>query len=195
MNPTQTLIGHCEFLLDPPPPPTDPFSTMTAHNGLFRIDPRVEGNKLVESQFKQYATKNDFSAATTTESGRVAVASNKGDIRLFDSIGKNAKVSYPESSARFCRLLMMRSFVDRTPRSWRPYYRRRRVGGRPMDHRDLQDLPLADRHLDWQWPLYGIPRFRQKFPGRLQTDSSEAATQARAFGIYGHGDLVHSGPI
>jgi hypothetical protein len=63
-----------------------------AHNGLFRIDPRVEGNKLVESQFKQYATKNDFSVATTTESGKVAVASNKGDIRLFDSIGKNAKV-------------------------------------------------------------------------------------------------------
>ena len=68
-------------------------SASSAHNGLFRIDPRVQGNKLVESQFKQYATKNDFSAATTTESGRVAVASNKGDIRLFDAIGKNAKVS------------------------------------------------------------------------------------------------------
>jgi hypothetical protein len=54
----------------------------------------VNGNKLVESQFKQYTSKNDFSAATTTESGRVAVASNKGDIRLFDQIGKNAKVSW-----------------------------------------------------------------------------------------------------
>lgn len=53
----------------------------------------MNGNKLVESQFKQYATKNDFSAAATTESGKLAVASNKGDIRLFDSIGKNAKVS------------------------------------------------------------------------------------------------------
>jgi hypothetical protein len=53
----------------------------------------VRGNKLVESQFKQYASKNDFSAAATTESGRLAVASNKGDIRLFDQIGKNAKVS------------------------------------------------------------------------------------------------------
>lgn len=76
MNPTQTLVGH-------------------SHNGLFRIDPRVEGNKLVDSQFKQYATKNDFSAATTTESGKLAVASNKGDIRLFDSIGKNAKTALP----------------------------------------------------------------------------------------------------
>ncbi|WWD19114.1 hypothetical protein CI109_103572 [Kwoniella shandongensis] len=76
MNPQQTLIGH-------------------SHNGLFRIDPRVSGNKLVESQFKQYATKNDFSAATTTESGKLAVASNKGDIRLFDQIGKNAKTALP----------------------------------------------------------------------------------------------------
>jgi len=62
---------------------------------LFRIDPRVNGNKLVDSQFKQYATKNDFSAAATTESGKLAVASNKGDIRLFDAIGKNAKTALP----------------------------------------------------------------------------------------------------
>jgi hypothetical protein len=52
----------------------------------------VSGNKIVDAQFKQYATKNDFSAAVTTESGKLAVASNKGDIRLFDQIGKNAKV-------------------------------------------------------------------------------------------------------
>ncbi|WVO23090.1 uncharacterized protein IAS62_004435 [Cryptococcus decagattii] len=76
MNPQQTLIGH-------------------SHNGIFRIDPRVSGNKLVESQFKQYASKNDFSAATTTESGKLVVASNKGDIRLFDQIGKNAKTALP----------------------------------------------------------------------------------------------------
>lgn len=71
---------------------------LAAHNGLFRIDPRVDGNKLVESQYKQYASKNDFSAAVTTEGGKIAVASNKGDIRLFDAVGKNAKVgqySYP----------------------------------------------------------------------------------------------------
>lgn len=76
MNPQQTLVGH-------------------SHNGIFRIDPRVSGNKLVESQFKQYVTKNDFSAAATTESGKLAVASNKGDIRLFDTIGKNAKTALP----------------------------------------------------------------------------------------------------
>jgi hypothetical protein len=55
----------------------------------------VNGNKLVDSQFKQYVTKNDFSAAATTESGKLAVASNKGDIRLFDAIGKNAKTALP----------------------------------------------------------------------------------------------------
>ena len=62
-----------------------------ARNGLFRIDPRLSNKKLVESQFKQYATKNDFSAAATTQAGQLAVASSKGDIRLFDQIGKNAK--------------------------------------------------------------------------------------------------------
>ena len=54
----------------------------TSHNAIFRIDPRLDRNKLVESQFKQYVTKNDFSAAATTEAGALAVASNKGDIRL-----------------------------------------------------------------------------------------------------------------
>lgn len=103
MNPTQTLIGHCELTWsDTLPDLVADHRLAIAHNGLFRIDPRVEGNKLVDSQFKQYATKNDFSAATTTESGRVAVASNKGDIRLFDSIGKNAKVSSDSRSPQCC---------------------------------------------------------------------------------------------
>ena len=72
----QTFIGH-------------------SHNGLFRIDPRLAGSKLVDSEFKQYATKAEFSAAATTESGRLAVASAKGDIRLFDKLGKNAKTALP----------------------------------------------------------------------------------------------------
>lgn len=66
-----------------------------SHNALFRIDPRVSGTKLVESQFKNYATKNAFSGVATTDSGKVAVASSKGDIRLYDSIGKNAKTALP----------------------------------------------------------------------------------------------------
>lgn len=83
--------------------PNSKFAQMTAektmighsHNGIYRIDPRLSGNKLVDSQFKQYASKNDFSVAATDESGRLAVASNKGDIRLFDKIGKNAKTALP----------------------------------------------------------------------------------------------------
>jgi hypothetical protein len=50
---------------------------------------------MVDSQFKQYAGKNKFSGVTTTADGKLAVASEKGDIRLFDSIGKNAKTALP----------------------------------------------------------------------------------------------------
>jgi VID27 C-terminal WD40-like domain len=64
-------------------------------NALYRIDPRLSGNKLVDDQLKQYATKNDFSAAATTDKGYIAVASNKGDIRLFDRLGINAKTLIP----------------------------------------------------------------------------------------------------
>jgi hypothetical protein len=66
-----------------------------SNNALFRVDPRVSGNKLVESDLKQYASKNDFSALSTTEKGYIAVASNKGDIRLFDRLGIRAKTSLP----------------------------------------------------------------------------------------------------
>ena len=66
-----------------------------SRNALYRIDPRLAGNKLVESQLKQYVSKNDFSAAATTEKGHIAVASNKGDVRLFDRLGINAKTHIP----------------------------------------------------------------------------------------------------
>ncbi|KAF5344102.1 hypothetical protein D9758_008891 [Tetrapyrgos nigripes] len=83
--------------------PDNKFAEMTreqtlvgaSHNALFRIDPRVSGSKMVDSQYKQYAGKNKFSGVTTTASGKLAVASEKGDIRLFDSIGKNAKTALP----------------------------------------------------------------------------------------------------
>lgn len=66
-----------------------------SNNALYRIDPRLSGNKLVDSELKQYASKNDFSAAATTEKGYIAVASNKGDIRMFDRLGINAKTALP----------------------------------------------------------------------------------------------------
>ncbi|KAK2626301.1 hypothetical protein QTJ16_004563 [Diplocarpon rosae] len=66
-----------------------------SRNALFRIDPRLAGNKLVDTELKQYVSKNDFSAAATTEKGYIAVASNKGDIRMFDRLGINAKTHIP----------------------------------------------------------------------------------------------------
>lgn len=68
----------------------------TSHNALFRIDPRLGsrgGNTMAES--KQYTAKNKFSGVTTTASGKLAVASEKGDIRLFDTVGKIAKTALP----------------------------------------------------------------------------------------------------
>jgi hypothetical protein len=83
--------------------PESKFSQMTgeqtflglSRNALYRVDPRVQGNKLVDSSLKQYVSKNDFSAAATTEKGYIAVASNKGDIRMFDRLGINAKTHIP----------------------------------------------------------------------------------------------------
>ncbi|KAI1431055.1 VID27 cytoplasmic protein [Xylaria sp. CBS 124048] len=83
--------------------PENKFAQMTheptflgvSKNALFRVDPRLPGAKLVDSQLKQYASKNDFSAVSTTEKGHIAVASNKGDIRLFDRLGINAKTHIP----------------------------------------------------------------------------------------------------
>ncbi len=66
-----------------------------SHNALFRIDPRLGGNKLVQENLKQYASKNDFSAVATTAKGHIAVASNKGDVRLYDRLGINAKTNIP----------------------------------------------------------------------------------------------------
>ncbi|KAF2195337.1 VID27-domain-containing protein [Zopfia rhizophila CBS 207.26] len=83
--------------------PENKFAQMTGEqtflglsgNALYRVDPRLSGNKLVDNQLKQYATKNAFSAAATTEKGHIAVASEKGDIRLFDRLGINAKTLIP----------------------------------------------------------------------------------------------------
>lgn len=83
--------------------PESKFAQMTSkqsflglsRNALYRIDPRVAGNKLVDSTLKQYVSKNDFSAAATTDKGYIAVASTKGDIRMFDRLGINAKTHIP----------------------------------------------------------------------------------------------------
>lgn len=84
--------------------PTSKFSQMTneqtflgiSSNGLFKVDPRISAkNKLVDSEYKQYKTKTNFSAMTTTSFGNIAVASKTGEIRLYDRLGINAKTQLP----------------------------------------------------------------------------------------------------
>jgi len=60
----------------------------TSTTGLFSIDPRINTKNKMADQFF-YKDKNvGLQSITTTGSGYVAVASNKGDIRLFNKIGK-----------------------------------------------------------------------------------------------------------
>lgn len=72
----QTMIGH-------------------SHNAMFRVDPRLSGSKIVESAFKQYAKGNDFTCAATTGDGGLAIAGSKGEIKLLNTVGKNAKTALP----------------------------------------------------------------------------------------------------
>ena len=74
---------------------SEPTFLGVAPNALYRIDPRLSGNKLVDSQLKQYASANSFSAAATTAAGHIAIASDKGDVRLFDRLGVIAKTHIP----------------------------------------------------------------------------------------------------
>ncbi|KAE8239586.1 hypothetical protein A4X13_0g8132, partial [Tilletia indica] len=83
--------------------PTSKFAQMTSESTLighgrdsvFKIDPRLSGLKMVDSLYKRYTTKQEFAAAITDEAGHLAVASDKGEIRLFDAIGKSAKTVLP----------------------------------------------------------------------------------------------------
>ena len=83
--------------------PENKFAQMTheptflgiSNNSLFRVDPRLSGSELVDSQLERCASQDDLRALSTTEKGYMAVASNKGDIRLFDRLGINAKTHIP----------------------------------------------------------------------------------------------------
>lgn len=65
-------------------------------NSIFRVDPRLPGaSKRVESESKSYAVKNGFNCGVTTGRGELAVASTKGEIRLFNKLDKRAKTLLP----------------------------------------------------------------------------------------------------
>ncbi len=67
----------------------------TSGNVLFRIDPRLGGRGNAMAESKEYTTKDKFSGVTTTADGKLAVVSEKGVIRMFDSVGKIAKTTLP----------------------------------------------------------------------------------------------------
>ncbi len=61
---------------------------------LFRVDPRTK-NKIVDSDFKQYKSKTNFSQIATTDNGYIAASTKGGEIKLYDKLGRNAKTSLP----------------------------------------------------------------------------------------------------
>lgn len=83
--------------------PSKKFNQMTnektflgiSDKSLFKVDPRLSGNKLVKSESKTYFTNNDFSTFGATENGYIAVASDKGEIRLYDKLGIRPKSLIP----------------------------------------------------------------------------------------------------
>lgn len=59
---------------------------------LLRIDPRTAERVVAK---KEYKTKNEFSCGTATGAGSFAVASRKGDLRLYDRLDRRAKTLLP----------------------------------------------------------------------------------------------------
>ncbi|KAK6454154.1 VID27 cytoplasmic protein-domain-containing protein [Scheffersomyces xylosifermentans] len=68
--------------------------TGISNNGLFKIDPRLSGYKIVNND-AALKTNPGFQSLTTTDEGYIAVGSKKGDIRLYDRIGIRAKSALP----------------------------------------------------------------------------------------------------
>ena len=84
--------------------------TGISSNGLFTIDPRLSGTKLVNDKtYKAYkTTNNQFQTLATTDKGYIALGSGKGDIRLFDRLGANAKTALPSLGIRLLGLMCRR---------------------------------------------------------------------------------------
>lgn len=83
--------------------PNSKFSQLTneqtltgmSRNKLFKVDPRLPTTKLVQGDDNLRTPNYNFLALSTTEQGFLAVGSAKGDIRLFDRLGTNAKSLLP----------------------------------------------------------------------------------------------------
>lgn len=62
--------------------------------GLFTLDPRLNTKNKIAIH-NEYSTKVFFSSLATNTDGFLAVASEKGDIRLYDKLDKRAKTQLP----------------------------------------------------------------------------------------------------
>jgi len=78
--------------------PTTAESTLfgVAQNSMFRIDPRVEGGKINERSTKRYSkSPTSFTNIVTTAAGYIVNGNSIGEIRLYDTLGNNAKTLIP----------------------------------------------------------------------------------------------------
>lgn len=68
-----------------------------AHNAIFRVDTRLSGSKLAQNECIPYKTVSNFSCAATNDKGQIVVASEKGDLRMYDQLEdrKRAKTNLP----------------------------------------------------------------------------------------------------
>ena len=60
---------------------------------IFTIDPRTASKKPV--LMKKYAGKQAFSCIKSVNSGGICAGTQKGEVKLFREVGKNAKTSFP----------------------------------------------------------------------------------------------------
>jgi hypothetical protein len=69
-----------------------------SHNTVFTVDPRLStfgkgGSTIVGDQSRSYTGKPGFCQLVTTGSGGIALASEKGELKLFDRLGIRAKTA------------------------------------------------------------------------------------------------------
>ncbi|KAI9028147.1 VID27 cytoplasmic protein-domain-containing protein [Phycomyces nitens] len=95
LNPQDTVMGIAPSFKDSQMSAEQSIVGITP-NTVFKIDPRQQGvSKIKESEYKKHLKQTDFSAVATTATGKVTVGSKKGEIRLFDALGKTAKNILP----------------------------------------------------------------------------------------------------
>jgi hypothetical protein len=64
-------------------------------NMLFRLDPRLSGNKLVESEKLVYKTNPGMTCIATNGAGQIVSGDKRGDLRLYSHANKRAKTRLP----------------------------------------------------------------------------------------------------